>query len=214
VNSASTLVQPAAGRWRALHPAQLAESLAALRVPWWIAGGWALDLFLGSQSRPHADLDVGVLRRDALQVLAALSSWEIFEARDGMLTRLQAGVAPAAGVNSLWCRPADAGDWMFELMLDDCEDDRWVFRRDRRIQRPLALAVRRDRAGIPFLAPEVQLLYKARPLRMQDRADFERVAPRLDPGARTWLRGVLGNLYPDHEWLLSTHLVDAAAGPG
>jgi hypothetical protein len=158
MNTASTPVQPAAGRWQALHPAQLARSLAQLRVPWWIAGGWALDLFLGRQSRPHQDLDVGILRRDAPQVLAALSSWEIFEARDGLLTRLHAGMAPAARVNSLWCRPADAGDWMFELMLDDSEDDRWVFRRDRRIQRPLALTLRRDRAGIPFLAPEVQLL--------------------------------------------------------
>jgi hypothetical protein len=51
---------------------------------------------------------------------------------------------------------------------------------------------------------------------VQDRADFEQVAPRLDPGARTWLRGVLANLYPDHEWLSSKHLGGAvtAAGTG
>jgi len=68
-------------------------------------------------------------------------------------------------------------------MLDESEDDRWVFRRHPAIQRPLSLAVRRDSNGIPFLAPEIQLLYKARPVRAEDQADFDRVAPRLHAGA-------------------------------
>jgi hypothetical protein len=92
----------------------------------------------------------------------------------------------------------------FELMLDESEDDRWAFRRDPTIQRPLSLAVRRDSSGIPFLAPEIQLLYKARPVRAQDQADFNHVAPRLDPDARTWLRTALANVDPRHEWLISS----------
>jgi hypothetical protein len=40
-------------------------------VPW-SAGGWALDLFVGAQSRPHDDLDVRILRRDVLEVLSTL----------------------------------------------------------------------------------------------------------------------------------------------
>jgi hypothetical protein len=70
-----------------------------------VAGGWARDLFVGSQSRPHKDLDIGILRRDVLKVLPALSSWEIFEAKDGLLRRLREGDAPGTNVNSLWCRP-------------------------------------------------------------------------------------------------------------
>ena len=31
---------------------------------WGIAGGWAIDLFLDRQTRPHDDLDVAVLRHD------------------------------------------------------------------------------------------------------------------------------------------------------
>jgi len=68
-------------------------------------------------------------------------------------------------------------------MLDESEGDRWVFRRDRTIQGPLLLAVRRDPSGIPFFAPEMQLLYKARPVRAGDQADFDQVAPLLDPAA-------------------------------
>jgi hypothetical protein len=62
------------GTWRAVHPAEGAGWLSALTVPWWIAGGWALDLFLSVQIRAHEDLDIGVLRRDVLKVLAALPS--------------------------------------------------------------------------------------------------------------------------------------------
>jgi hypothetical protein len=61
-----------------------------------VAGGWALDLFVVVQSRPHRDLDNGVLRRDVLEVLSALRSWKFFEAKGGVLTRLREGEARRA----------------------------------------------------------------------------------------------------------------------
>src|SRR5262245_32061357 len=115
--------------WRAVHPSEGVVWLSSLSVPWWVAGGWALDLFAGHQSRLHGDLDIGILRRDVLQVLTALRSWECFEAKGGVLTRLQEGVVPRADVNSLWCRPAGTTPWTLELMLDESEGDRWVYRR-------------------------------------------------------------------------------------
>jgi hypothetical protein len=197
-------------KWRSVHPSEVARDLRALPAPWWVAGGWALDLFVGSQSRAHKDVDIGILRKDALNVLSALSSWEIFEAKDGLLTRLREGDAPKDQVNSLWCRRAVDTAWIFELMLDESEGDRWVFRRDRTIQRPLSFCVRRDPGGIPFIAPEIQLLYKARSVRAQDQADFNLIAPRLDPDARTWLRSALESVEPCHEWLTSSpHLARA-----
>jgi hypothetical protein len=204
VKTMTAVVQSAAGRWRSVHPNEVARYFSSLRAPWWVAGGWALDLFVGDQSRPHKDLDIGVLRRDARMVLSALSTWEIFEAKDGLLTRMREGCAPRANVNSLWCRPADDTDWTFELMLDESEHDRWVFRREPTIWRPLSLAVRRDSGGIPFLAPEIQLLYKSRPVRAEDQADFDHVAPRLDDDARTWLRTALTIIDPRHPWLISS----------
>ena len=32
------------------------------QTAWWVAGGWALDLFLGRMTRPHHDVDVAILR--------------------------------------------------------------------------------------------------------------------------------------------------------
>ena len=43
-----------------------------LRVPWWIARGWAVDLHIGTITRPHADVDVLVLDRNLPAVGEAL----------------------------------------------------------------------------------------------------------------------------------------------
>jgi hypothetical protein len=189
------------GTWRAVHPAEGASWLAMLTVPWWVAGGWALDLFMGRQSRPHADLDIGVLRRDALDVLAALSSWQIFEAKAGVLTEILAGAIPDLGVNALWCRSKGTGTFLLELMLDESAGDDWVFRRCPDIKRPLAAAVRRTQDGLPYLAPEIQLLYKAKKPRERDQIDFVSVAPRLDTEGRQWLRQALVRSAPGHPWI-------------
>ena len=191
----------ALGAWQSVHPAQCAEWFSALTVPWWVAGGWALDLYAGAQSRPHGDLDVGVLRRDVREVLAALSSWQVFEVRAGALTRLSAGAEPGTEVNSLWCRPLGAPLWMMQLLLDESADDSWVFRRQPDIRLPLAMAVRRNSAGLPFLSPGIQLLYKAKDPRPRDQADFDHIAPRLDPRTRAWLRDALERVHPGHAWI-------------
>lgn len=52
------------GRWQPWHSQEVTTFFAALLVPWWIAGGWAIDLFLGRQTREHQDIDVLILRRD------------------------------------------------------------------------------------------------------------------------------------------------------
>lgn len=175
--------------------------LAGISVPWWVAGGWALDLFLGSQTRPHDDFDVGVLRRNVADVMAGLPGWEFFEAQAQTLYRLDSRQRPRPEVNSLWCRPRNAQAWSLELVLDEADGDTWVFRRLPAIRMPLARAIRRAPDAIPYLAPEIQLLYKARLPRARDQADLERVLERLGPAARDWLWDALSQVDPAHAWL-------------
>lgn len=60
--------------WAPLSPAEVSDLLRDLSVPWWVAGGWAIDLIVGKQTRPHADIDVQFLRADQRAVQATLSS--------------------------------------------------------------------------------------------------------------------------------------------
>ena len=55
------LVEPDLELWDAWHPANVALSrLAGVDVPWYVAAGWALDLFRGGQTREHEDLEIAV----------------------------------------------------------------------------------------------------------------------------------------------------------
>jgi hypothetical protein len=168
-------------------------------VPWWIAGGWAIDLFLDRETRHHEDLDVGILRGDLGEVLGSIPDWEAFEAQDGVLTRLS-HATPRSEVHSLWCRRLGTRPWKLELMLDESEGDFWVYRRDPRVRRNLEAAVYRSSKGIPYLAPEIQLLYKAKHARPRDELDFEAVIPRLTRQARSWLHQSLTLTLPSHPW--------------
>jgi hypothetical protein len=184
-----------------MQPHGAAALLAGIKVPWWVAGGWAVDLFLGFKTRSHKDLDLGVLRRDVANVQLLMSEWDVFEVKAATLYRLSRNELPRPDVNSLWCRPKNARDWSLELMLDESDGNQWVFRRLTTVRRSLASAIRRTSDGIPYLAPEIQLLYKARNPRREDQADFENVLERLGPSERGWLSDALLEVHPDHAWL-------------
>jgi hypothetical protein len=153
----------------AASPQKAAEWFATLSVPWWIAGGRAIDLFLGRDTRTHQDLDVGVLRRDVGTVLRSLPEWKIFEAKDGVLTPLPHG-GPRSSVNSLWCRPKGERSWRIELMLDESDGELWVYRRDPEVRRALRDLMKRSSSGIPYLAPGNSV-----PLQGETRAPARRV---------------------------------------
>ena len=184
-----------------MQPKDAAPLLLASNAPWWIAGGWAIDVFRGQTSRPHTDLDVGILRVDAPTVLQALSTWQIFEARDGQLTRLDPGCVPRPDVRCLWCRPSGADRWTIELLLDEGDREVWVYRRDPRVRRSMATVVRQSVDGVPYLAPEIQLLYKSKAPRDRDEMDFANTRPHLPADARLWLHDAISLADPRHHWL-------------
>jgi hypothetical protein len=189
------------GSWRSFRPAQAQRWLAELATPWWIAGGWALDLFVGRETRAHQDLDVGCFRDDLPDVSRALTGWELHAARDGRLTRLAEGELPDSAVHSLWCRPRGEAAWWLEILLDEREGPDWVFRRNREVRMPIGELLAHDGSGLAYLRPEVQLLYKAKAPRPRDEADFRGVAPLLETKARAWLRDALARTHREHAWL-------------
>ncbi len=186
--------------WEGMQPEDAARLLATASVPWWIAGGWALDLFRGTSTRQHADLDVGVLRCDVLTALEAISTWHVFEAKDGVLTRLSPGRAPRRDVHGLWCRQNGAARWAIDLMLDEGNREVWIYRRDERIRRPLTAAIQQS-DGVPYLSPEIQLLYKSKAPRDRDELDFRNNWPLLSAEARSWLHDAISLAEPCHHWL-------------
>jgi hypothetical protein len=190
--------------WGAWDPAAPAEVAALFRdggAPWWIAGGYAIELAVGRPVREHDDIDVLVLRRDQLMVQRALAGWD-WQAADppGTLRPWRPGELLPAGVHDIWCRPGPGRPWRIQVMLDESAGARWVSRRDPRVARPVARVGCLTAAGIPYLAPEIQLFYKAGSARPKDEADFRAARPGLTPFRRKWLHDALVLAYGGHPW--------------
>ncbi len=191
------------GTWHPLSPAEVAGELRELPCRWWIAGGWAIDLHLGRQSRAHADVDVLILRADQLAVQRHLSGWDL-QAADppGALRPWVPGETLATEIHDVWCRRSPSSPWCLQLRIDDGDDDCWVYRRDGRIRRPVAeLDGPSSNAERRVLSPDVQLLYKSANVRAKDEADFKTVVEALDASQRRWLRQSLAIASPRHPWL-------------
>lgn len=193
---------PELGRWDPLSPQAAAALFAECAAPWWIAGGYAVAAFSGSfERRPHDDLDVGLLARDQDVARELLRGWDLHCADPpGRLRPWRPGEVLEEPIHDIWARERRAGPWRFQLVLNPAEGGEWVYRRDPRIRRPVVDLVWQS-GGIPYLVPEVQLLFKSKTLRPKDEQDLRRCLPLLDERRRGWLRRALEVSHPGHPWL-------------
>jgi len=53
---------------------------------------------------------------------------------------------------------------------------------------------------LPYLAPEIVLLYKAKEPRASDEADFTATEPALPIESRRWLARAVERCHPGHAW--------------
>ena len=186
-----------------MTPEETAALFADLSCRWWVAGGWALDLHLGHQTRAHEDMDVVVLREDQLTVQQHLAGWTMMAADPpGTLRDWQSDEYLAKHVHDIWCRPSGSSEWTLQLMIVDPDGSDWVYRRATQIRRPLSTIGGEVSTGVmPVLAPEIQLLYKSHRPRPKDQRDFETTVEHLSTRQREWLRDALSITHPQHPWL-------------
>ncbi|GAA3826569.1 hypothetical protein GCM10022226_54150 [Sphaerisporangium flaviroseum] len=190
--------------WGPWDPAPLSEVVALFSVlpnRWWIAGGYAIELTVGRSFREHGDIDVLLLRSDQLAAQRALPSWEWCAADPpGILRPWARGEILPAGVHDIWCRPGPDDPWRIQVMIDESDGDEWVSRRDSRVRRPVDRLGLVSPEGVPYLAPEVQLFYKAKRPRAKDELDFTETLPALGDRQRDWLARTILMVYGDHPW--------------
>lgn len=171
---------------------------------WCVCGGWAIDLFVQRITRQHKDVDFAIRRRDQLALRAYLSTrgWTLDKAFDGELVPWAEGEHIDLPVHTIWCRNPNSQPDFIEILFNEADEQKFFFRRDRSITRPLTAAIIQLESGIRILAPEIVLLYKAKHLWHEgNRSDFETALPCLDSERRAWLREALLEVHPGHDWL-------------
>lgn len=171
-------------------------------APWFVAGGWALDLFQGAKVRAHDDIDIAIFRRDQARLFDALPNWTFRKAVNGELQRWSKAESLRLPVHEIH---AHCGELRLEFLLNECDDASWLYRRNATITLPLQRIAARSSSGVPYLAPEIVLLYKAKAPRAADELDFRRITPLLPSAARAWLASALSVCHPGHAWNKALH---------
>ncbi|MGE0600247.1 MAG: nucleotidyltransferase domain-containing protein [Dehalococcoidia bacterium] len=175
--------------------------LDGLNVPWWIAGGYAIDAFAWSGRREHDDIDVSLFHGDQKAAHEHFGEWELHCADPpGTLRPWRDGESLGPEIHDIWARRNSADAWRFQLMLNPGGPGDLVYRRDPRISWPIDEATF-VKDGVRYLAPEIQLLFKSRRPRPKDEQDFADCLPLLSASQRAWLAETLREQSPGHAWL-------------
>jgi GrpB-like predicted nucleotidyltransferase (UPF0157 family) len=181
----------------------VADELRDAPFEWYVSGGWALDLFLGKVERVHHDVDVIVPRHSQLDLQKYLTErgWKFvtpFEKRHEIWPLHMRLELPRHQVH------AYREEQFIDFLLTDV-DDVWRYRREPLVLRSREKMGLRSESGIPYLAPELVLLFKSKNTsdheRSKDQSDFEKTFRQLDPERRSWLYWALTATSPDHPWI-------------
>ncbi|MGO9874058.1 MAG: nucleotidyltransferase domain-containing protein [Acidimicrobiia bacterium] len=181
---------------------RVAAVIQALDLWWALAGGWAIDVWLGEHTREHHDIEVVVRRDDQTAVWDALhDDWDLLciDPPGSGWRRWDRNVRIVEPAFQVKARSA-SDEFEFDLFLESTSDDLWVFRRDSRIRRSLD-SLTTFVGPVPVVVPEVQLLYMAKSDEPKNRHDLDVTVPRLDARAAAWLRDALGIALPGHAWI-------------
>lgn len=186
--------------WEPWTPEEVAERLSGVDVPWAFAAGWALDLLRGGVSRPHEDVEICIpaarfpeiqaaLRPGVFEIVGAGRRWPVTDAR------------ALAALHQTWLRDPDGGPYRLDVFREPHDGDTWICRRDPTIRRPYRDVIRVTENGLPYLAPEIVLLFKAKWDRPKDRQDLAAALPLLGARERAWLADAIGRVHAGHPWL-------------
>lgn len=207
---------------------ELKTFMAGSEFQWAVCGGFALDLFLDRNIRKHGDLDICVFEndRETIKRYALDKGWRVYEFRgQGKVRPLDSAMASEAGRNMMCVKdgcdivkfyPCEEEGMLYhrffhtgmdkffylEFLFNGTDSGYLLLDTGKGLKRELSKAIL-SRNGIPYLAPEIALLYKAANSDNPDyRLDFEQTYPHLNDDQREWFIRGMNLLYSHgHVWM-------------
>jgi hypothetical protein len=187
--------------------ARVADLMSTFDGIWYVCGGWAVDAWLGRQTRDHDDVDIAVFQNDLNILRDHLAGWQLnahdsltpdsVEQWDGRPLRLPAHIHARLGGSNL------------DIQVNERSGNDWLLSREPRIVLDLSRCAAKPAWGLPTLVPEVILFFKATAYfgieglwgRPHDAADFLGLLHVLSTKHRGWLRDAISLAQPGHPWL-------------
>jgi hypothetical protein len=170
------------------------------KFPWFIAGGWSIDLAIGNQTREHGDIDIVIFREHTQETLDYFNSWDIKVAIPGE-SRLEPCSSIVDTFVPRYCLHLFRENDFIEILLTETIEDQVIFRKERSIVMELERFIRTNPDSIPYVAPEWQLLFKSMNPRTHDEQDFQNYLHYIRPEERNWLKNSIKKVNEKSNWI-------------
>jgi hypothetical protein len=191
-------------------------------------GGYAIDLFLGYESRKHGDIDVLAYWSDRDSIILYMQSlgFQIYEMLGGEkahhITDIQNQRKEKRNIFcckegcelvQIWKTEENEifkVDFhhigqsqlnFIEFLFNDKTDSEFIYARNHNVKRKLRDAFL-SYQGMPYLAPEICLLYKSTDTEREGyQQDYQLASSRMSAEQLGWLDDAIDFLYPQgHKW--------------
>ena len=157
--------------------------------PWFIAGGWAIDLFLDRETRTHDDIEIGIYREHQMKLQ------KYFEKRKKYYINNKSLIGKHTKVewNKEYLRLPihelyiEYNDFEIEVLLNERDEANWIYRRNEKIKHNEQTVILNTKDGIPYLCPEIVLLYKTKEIREKDIQDIKNASTKMNDSQIKWL---------------------------
>lgn len=192
-------------------PRRAAELMSGYSKPWYVAGGWALDLYAGRERRSHYDLDIATYREDQSVLQQHFGGWNLqkYTGPDGAeyLENWAPGELLVLPDFQIVLEKNSDGYAAVEILLNESEGDEWIWRKNHEVRYPMSRVGMASLDGFPFLSPEIVLLFKSQHVlggnvnEHKDQRDFNQFLDILEYDRRAWLKTTIETHFPDHPWI-------------
>jgi hypothetical protein len=184
-------------------PLQVSTMMSDFKPSWFVAGGWAIDLFLEKETRIHQDIEIAIFRKDQTALHDYFDGWLLRKIVNGESVIWHRDEWLTLPIHEAHCCNETAHPPQLEILLNESNETDWIYRRNENVRRSLVKIQLESNAGVKFLCPEVVLLYKSKNPRAKDEQDFQAVVKCLDAERKEWLKDAIKVSNSEHHWLRS-----------
>lgn len=192
-------------------------------------GGFGIELFLNRAIRKHGDIDVSAYWQDRDKIILFMQSlgWDVYEMCGGgivhQITNVKNQIMAKRnifcfkdGCSLIKLSPQGETDMYYldfdhsgqtkldfiEFLFNNCSADSFLYARNENIALSILKAILAQN-GIPYLAPELILLYKSTDTEREGyQLDFDSANAEMNAEQKDWLQAALKELNPTgHKWL-------------
>lgn len=194
-------------------------------------GGYAVDLFLGCESRPHGDIDILAYWKDRNKIIEYMwtqgycvyemlgegKAHHITDINNQFIKKrnilcikedcdfVKLTETTEKDIYIVEIIPAIQSKLNFiEFLFNDRTDEHFLYARNHNIKRELNKSILYE-DNIPYLAPEICLLYKSTDTERKGyQQDYDLSIQKMNTEQKQWLNNALEVIYPDgHKWMVS-----------